>query len=112
MDILAVLQSVTSLIQSGYKGVEIAGILRKVANEIDPKSSTEGYTSSKLPTNMMDWEVFMRDWRACFRRNYPHVQVLDLTHRIGGIKAVREMTGLGLKEAKDFIDANWSKFSL
>ncbi len=113
MNIIEVLNAVTALVNANYKGVEIAGILRNVANEIDPKgTANEEYKSSSFPTNMIQWEIFIRDWRAGFRREYPNITFFDINHKIGTIKIVREMTGSGLKESKDFVEANWNKFSL
>jgi len=113
MNIIEVLNAVTALVNANYKGVEIAGILRNVANEIDPKgTANEEYNSSSFPTNLIQWEIFIRDWRACFRREYPDRTIFDNTQKIAAIKCVREMTRAGLKDSKDFVEANWDKFTL
>lgn len=113
---IKMIQAVLMLAKDGYEGDEIPSLLRTAAEQIDGKKFVPlnmKYNPTALPQNDAEWMVFNAALGVIWKRNEAgKVYNGDTYHKIAVIKVVREQTQMGLKESKDFVDANWNKFTL
>jgi len=75
-----------------------------------PHSFTQGMVES---LKRLDVNHYYGDLAA--QNNWINKTVVDFVgegEKINAIKVVRGVTGLGLRESKDFIDLNWDRFHL